>query len=165
MEKKKKHHLSFLVFEDLGTVEGDQSGNLWNVPQLGFFCCFAHDSIRLMSCWEGPQRWNAIFITCMSCDQNDLSLLTLNLVPWLRVMFVRFPHCKIALFFSFLYCTFRKEHNVGKVSALIIWNSKVWESCLFSTLYLFNHLFMAIWAIYFKVSYKSNTTLLTDWLL
>lgn len=47
----------------------------------------------------------------ISCFQNDLSLWISTFITWLKVVFVRFPHCKVSLFFSFLYCTFRKESH------------------------------------------------------
>lgn len=77
-----------------------------------------------------------------------------------ELVFVRILHSKLLVVPAF-HCTLQKEITVQptlrkwrvtlhtstrvKLSTYIIWNSSSWEICLFSLIYLFDHLFTLVW--------------------
>lgn len=93
---------AFLVFGDLDSL----SDILQTVPQFS-------DQTGLMCFWEEDHRGKAPLLSHdnkFTCYQYKLARLMLTLITWLEVAFVRYLHCKVALFlFLFPYGTLWKK--------------------------------------------------------
>lgn len=84
--------------------------------------------------------------------QHDWSLLMLTLITWLVVIFVRFLHCRVTLFFfffpSFPYCNLWKKFTSPHSRNGELYLTSLRVECQifsFSSIYLFNHLFVLAW--------------------